>query len=161
MSQVVYVQQPGLPAQLPRLSPQQRHNRARYFVYGALSLAALAFAARGPGLPHSEFVIPDGVGASPEHPLRDGVFAGAVQEIPSGEVQVTATVAGGRIERLDVEYPRHERHSRVLNDHAVPLLADAALRSQVAGLDFVSGATNTSMGFMGSLQDAINQAAGR
>lgn len=135
--------------------------RPRYAAYGLLTVAGAAAVARPPGGAPTEFDLPAGVEIrNPDAELTDGTFPGFADEIPSGPLQVTATVSGGQITRIAVNYPRGERHSRVLNDNAVPQLVDEALRAQDTRIRFVSGATNTSRGFIASLQDAINQSAG-
>jgi len=135
--------------------------RPRTAVYGLLTLAATIAVARPPGGAQTVFDLPAGVDVrNPDAVLKDGTFTGFTDEIPSGSLQVTATVSGGQITQIVVNYPRGERHSRVLNDNAVPQLVEEALRAQDTQIRFVSGATNTSRGFIASLQDAINQSAG-
>lgn len=102
---------------------------------------------------------PPDVTGEPSVALADGVFTGATHVIASGPLTVTMTVADGRIARLDVDYPRGNRHSRALNDRAVPVLVASALEAQGADVDLVTGATATTAGFVGSLQDAIDRAA--
>jgi|GEM_PF-3278494 len=140
---------------------RKRRLPARYVAYGALTAAIAAAVARPPATPPNEFHIPDGITARPpEAELTDGTFTGFADEIPSGPLQVTATVSGGQVTQILVDYPRGERHSRVLNDNAVPQLVDEAFQAQDTRINYVSGATNTSRGFIASLQDAINQSAG-
>jgi len=144
-----------------RIKKDDSWFRPRYAAYGALTIGAAAALLQGPGEAQYDFDLPAGVTARPEAELSDGTFVGVADTIPSGQLQVTTTVSGGQITQIHVDYPRGERHSRVLNDHAVPQLADEALRNQGTDLAFVSGATNTSRAFTASLQDALNQSAGR
>jgi uncharacterized protein with FMN-binding domain len=87
-----------------------------------------------------------------------------------GDVQVTlvvkktTTVVGSkktvkrRIASVKVPvYPNHTDRSVFINEQAIPLLVQEALRIQfdVSQLQLVSGATDTSYGFADSLQSAL------
>lgn len=88
-----------------------------------------------------------------------------------GEVQVTilvrktTTIVGTRktVKRRLVSfkipvYPDHTGRSVFISQQALPYLIQEALQAQSANVNMVSGATYTSQGFIGSLQDAISQA---
>jgi uncharacterized protein with FMN-binding domain len=55
-------------------------------------------------------------------------------------------------------YPNHTDRSVYISQQALPYLIQEALQAQSANVNMVSGATYTSQGFIGSLQDAIKQA---
>ena len=55
-------------------------------------------------------------------------------------------------------YPDHTDRSVYISQQALPYLMQEALQAQSANGNMVSGATFTSQGFIGSLQDAIRQA---
>jgi uncharacterized protein with FMN-binding domain len=54
-------------------------------------------------------------------------------------------------------YPDHTGRSVYISQQALPYLIQEALQAQSANVDLVSGATYTSQGFIGSLQDAITR----
>lgn len=91
---------------------------------------------------------------------RDGTYSGSAIDTPYGTVQVAAVVASGKI--TDVKFlqmPFDEGHSREVTAFAEPQLKAMAINTQSAQVDFVSGATDTTMGFEQSLQAALDQAA--
>jgi uncharacterized protein with FMN-binding domain len=55
-------------------------------------------------------------------------------------------------------YPNHTDRSVFINQNALPILKAEALKAQGAGINMVSGATDTSNGFEESLQSAIVKA---
>jgi uncharacterized protein with FMN-binding domain len=69
-------------------------------------------------------------------------------------VQVQITVANGKITAAnDVQQP-----SDSIASNAVSQLNQEVLTAQSANIQSVSGATYTSQGYIGSLQQAVNQA---
>lgn len=87
------------------------------------------------------------------------VFTGRRVESDKGPVQVKITMAAGRIVEVKaVVYPWNSQRDREINARALPILAAAAVASQSAQLDAVSGATITSEAYMTSLQSAIDAA---
>lgn len=76
-----------------------------------------------------------------------------------GPVQVQIKVSDGEITDVTaVQYPTGNQRDQVINDHALPVLAQEALAAQSAQIDHVSGATVTSEGYVQSLQSALDQA---
>jgi uncharacterized protein with FMN-binding domain len=55
-------------------------------------------------------------------------------------------------------YPNHTDRSIFINQQALPILIQEAIKAQSTGIDMVSGATDTSDGFVQSLQSAILKA---
>jgi uncharacterized protein with FMN-binding domain len=69
-------------------------------------------------------------------------------------VQVQLTVANGKItDANDVQQP-----SDSIGSNAVSQLNQEVLTAQSANIQAVSGATYTSQGYIGSLQQAVNKA---
>src|ERR1700722_14985317 len=78
-----------------------------------------------------------------------------------GPVQVKITVAGGRITAASaVEYPQDTPRDEQINAYAIPQLNSEAVAAGSAKIDAVSGATYTSGGYIGSLQNALDQLNG-
>ena len=86
-------------------------------------------------------------------------YTGAAERTAYGDVQVEITVADGQIvDATAISYPHRNGHDQQINAYAVPILEQATVQAQGAGIDLVSGATITSRGYVGSLQDALDQA---
>ena len=78
-----------------------------------------------------------------------------------GPVQVRITVAGGRITAASaLEYPVNTPRDQQINAFAIPQLNQEAVAAGSAKIDAVSGATYTSGGYIGSLQNALDQLNG-
>lgn len=90
---------------------------------------------------------------------KDGTYTGPVADAFYGNVQVQATVQGGRIADVKfLQYPNDRGHSIMINMMAMPQLTSEAITAQNAQVDIVSGATDTSNAFMESLASALTQA---
>jgi uncharacterized protein with FMN-binding domain len=73
-----------------------------------------------------------------------------------GPVQVQAKVAGGKLcSVIAVVWPDGDRTSAKISDRAIPILDAAAIQEGTA-FDSVSGATYTSEGYRGSLQQLLD-----
>lgn len=84
---------------------------------------------------------------------------GSVASTQWGPVQVELTVSGGKITKVSVvQYPNGNPRDQEINDYALPILVQETTDQQSAGIDMVSGATVTSVGYIQSLQSAIDQA---
>jgi uncharacterized protein with FMN-binding domain len=84
---------------------------------------------------------------------------GAVVQTRWGPVQVSITVADGKITAVDVpQYPDGNHKDEEINADALPTLKQETLSAQSADIDMVSGATVTSDGYVQSLQSALDQA---
>ena len=76
-----------------------------------------------------------------------------------GPVQVKITVTDGRITAATaVQYPQDTPRDYQINSFAIPQLNQEAVAAGNAKIDAVSGATYTSGGYIGSLQNALDQA---
>ncbi len=90
---------------------------------------------------------------------KDGTYLGDVTDAFYGNVQVQAVISGGRItDVVFLDYPSDRKTSQEINTQAMPLLKQEAIQAQSANVDIVSGATQTSLAFMKSLQAALNKA---
>ena len=91
---------------------------------------------------------------------RSGPVDGDVITTRFGAVQVRIMVEDGRIAQAEaLQVPVRDRRDQIINARAVPILASQTVERQSAQLDAVSGATLTSMGYMQSLQSAIDKAS--
>jgi uncharacterized protein with FMN-binding domain len=76
-----------------------------------------------------------------------------------GPVQVRITVNGGKITAVTaVNYPEESPRDYQINSYAIPALNQETLAASSAGIDSISGATYTSQGYIGSLQNALDHA---
>ena len=97
--------------------------------------------------------------AIPANTYKDGTYAGPSVDVYYGNVQVQATIQGGKITQVKfLDYPHDRRTSQMINNQAIPWLNSEAVQSQSAQVDIISGATFTSEGFQQSLQTALAQA---
>ena len=92
--------------------------------------------------------------------LTDGTYTGASTNTRFGPVQVQITVSDGQITDVQVpDYPSSNSRDRQINQRALPVLMSETTDAQSAEIDMVSGATYTSVGYLQSLQSAIDQAS--
>lgn len=91
--------------------------------------------------------------------FRDGNYKGNVSDAIYGPLQVEATVTSGKIASVSVlQYPDTHGRSIYINQQALPVLQQEAIRAQSSAVDIVSGATYTSEAFAKSLDYALTQA---
>lgn len=90
---------------------------------------------------------------------KDGTYTGDVVDAFYGNVQVKAIVVGGKLTDVQfLDYPQDRHTSVEINTQAMPQLKSEAITAQSANVDIVSGATQTSRGFIQSLQSALQKA---
>lgn len=90
---------------------------------------------------------------------RDGIYTGSVEDVYYGNVQVKITISDGQIVDVTLlDYPKDRDNSVKINNRAIPLLKTETIRNQNANIDTITGATQTSKGFIRSLTNALNQA---
>ncbi|KPM54862.1 FMN-binding protein [Frankia sp. CcI49] len=76
-----------------------------------------------------------------------------------GPVQVRVDLRNGQItDVVALALPDQNGRDRRINAEAVPILRQAVLDAQSAAVDTVSGATYTSVGYLRSVQSALDQA---
>lgn len=75
-----------------------------------------------------------------------------------GPVQVKITVTNATITSASaIDYPVDTPRDQQINAYAIPTLNQEAVGSTSANINMVSGATYTSMGYLQSLQSALNK----
>jgi uncharacterized protein with FMN-binding domain len=88
-----------------------------------------------------------------------GTVTGATVQTRWGPVQVQVTTDNGTMTAVEVvQYPSGNGKDLEINSYALPILVDETLAAQSADIDMVSGATVTSMGYIDSLQSALDRA---
>ena len=91
---------------------------------------------------------------------KNGVYTGSVADAYYGNVQIQATISGGKLTNVKfLQYPHTHATSEYINQQAMPYLQQEAIQAQSAHVDTISGATYTSQAFMQSLGDALGQAS--
>lgn len=97
--------------------------------------------------------------ASASTTLKDGTYTGDQVNVFYGDLQVQATVTGGKITDIQFPvYPNDSGHTQEISNIALPQLKQEALQAQSANVDVISGATQTSQGFVQSLSSALAKA---
>lgn len=87
------------------------------------------------------------------------IITGSVESTPYGPMQVKVTLSGTRITQVTVVQETDDgEESQQIDSFSIPELTSEALSAQSAHIDSVSGATQTSAGYIGSLQSALDQA---
>lgn len=90
---------------------------------------------------------------------KDGSYTGSTEDVFYGNIQVRATISGGRITNVEfLQYPNDRGTSIMINRQAMPLLQQEVITAQSANVDIISGATDSSQGFIRSLGNALAQA---
>ncbi len=90
---------------------------------------------------------------------KDGSYTGPVVNVYYGNVQVAATVSGGKITGVKfLQYPHDNPNSTYINSQARPYLKQETLAAQSAHVNIITGATFTSEGFIQSLTSALSKA---
>ena len=86
---------------------------------------------------------------------KSGTFTGQAVNTQYGPVQVSITVNNGKITNANGSLPQG---GDSIGQNALPQLNQETLTAQSANIQAVSGATYTSQGYIGSLQQAVNEA---
>lgn len=90
---------------------------------------------------------------------KDGSYTGSVADAYYGNVQVQATVSGGKVTLVKfLQYPDTHSTSVYINQQAMPYLQQEAIKTQSSHVNIISGATYTSQAFIQSLSSALSQA---
>lgn len=86
-------------------------------------------------------------------------ITGAAADTRWGPVQVQITVTKGAVTAVTaIVYPQNNQRDVEINQFAIPQLDQEATAAKSSNIDFVSGATFTSQGYVQSLQSALDQA---
>lgn len=87
------------------------------------------------------------------------VVTGPVAQTQWGPMQVQIKVENGTITDVGIaQYPSGNGRDLEINQYALPILIRETLDAQSADIDMVSGATVSSVGYVQSLQGALDQA---
>ncbi|MHB8651834.1 MAG: FMN-binding protein [Minisyncoccota bacterium] len=90
---------------------------------------------------------------------NDGTYTGDAADAYYGNVQIEATIKGGRLTNVRfLQHPNNRGTSIEINSQAMPYLKQEAIAAQSARVNVVSGATFTSEAFQSSLTNALTQA---
>lgn len=90
---------------------------------------------------------------------KDGTYTGPVEDAFYGNLQVSATISGGKlVEVTFLQVPDAPGNTQAVNAKSSPLLKSEAIAAQSAKVDIVSGATQSSEAFQQSLGGALSQA---
>jgi len=85
-------------------------------------------------------------------------YKGPVEYVDHGPVQVSIVVTNKKITGVKVANAPQGGRSVFLQNQAIPILRQETLHAQSAAINEVSGATDTSGGYIASLQAAIKTA---
>lgn len=97
----------------------------------------------------------------PAGQYKDGTYTGPVTDAVYGQLQVVATIKGGKLVSTNCPiYPSDNGHSMEVSQFSLPQLRQEAIASQSANVDIVSGATQTSLAYQQSLAAALARAKG-
>lgn len=90
---------------------------------------------------------------------RASTGTGPVVQTEWGPVQVQISTDGDTISDVSVlQFPDGNPRDQQINAYALPILVQDTLDAQSANIDMVSGATVTSLGYVRSLQGALDEA---
>jgi len=88
--------------------------------------------------------------------FKNGTYTGSVADAYYGNIQVAAVISGGKLTNVKIlEYPNDRQTSIEINQQALPILIQEAIRAQSSRVDGVSGASDTSAAFVESLHTAL------
>lgn len=97
--------------------------------------------------------------AAPAAGATDGTFTGSLTNTPYGTVQVSVTIAGGKITDVAaLKLTDRGSQSASISRQVAPILKGEVLAAQSANVSNVSGGTYTTEGYLISLQSALDQA---
>ncbi|MCX6820315.1 MAG: FMN-binding protein [Candidatus Adlerbacteria bacterium] len=96
-------------------------------------------------------------GTTSQGAYKDGTYTGSIgSAAPYGNVQVKATVSGGKISAIEMlAVPHGPGYTDELSASTFPKLVQQAITVQSAKVDIISGATQNSEGFTQSLAAAL------
>jgi uncharacterized protein with FMN-binding domain len=90
---------------------------------------------------------------------KDGQYTGTAADAYYGNIQVQATIQGGKLADVQfLQYPSDQHNSVEINSQAMPLLKQEAIQAQSANVNTITGATDTSQAFVQSLTAALTAA---
>jgi len=91
--------------------------------------------------------------------FKDGIYNGSIEDAIYGDLQVQATVSGGKLTDItELMFPNDNHTSIVINRKALEILRQEAIERQSAEVDIVTGASDSTPAFARSLYTALQQA---
>lgn len=117
-----------------------------------LAVSALAFS------PIIAMWTTDSTSAATVKAATSHTYKGPMEYVDHGPVQVSIVVTNKKITGVKVANAPQGGRSVFLQNQAIPILRQETLRAQSAAINEVSGATDTSGGYIASLQAAIKTA---
>ncbi len=91
---------------------------------------------------------------------NNGKYVGSSVDALYGNVKVQIIIKQGKLKEIEViDYPKEDFYSEEVNGRALPVLKKEAILKQTSNIDTVSGATETSEGFIKSLKSALFKAS--
>lgn len=121
--------------------------------------APAATTSSAPPAPGSGATTPPATTAAPTTTAATRTISGPVVATDYGDVQVRVTIRGGTLVDVQaIKLPFDRSRSQSISAQAGPMLRSEALRAQSAHIDVISGASYTSVGYIQSLQGAIDRA---
>lgn len=113
----------------------------------------------GPAGPRAPATSPSSSAAAPAGSGGTRTVTGDTVQTMWGPVQVQVTISGHRITKVAaVNYPNGNPRDGEINAYAIPTLNQEVMSAQSGKIDAISGATITSDGYIGSLQNALDKA---
>lgn len=97
---------------------------------------------------------------TPTVKYKDGTYTGnSVAASQYGNIQVKVIISGGKITDVQfLQFPNTPGHTTEVSTSVMPVLKQETIAAQSSNVDLVSGATQTTEGFIQTLQSALDQA---
>ncbi len=89
---------------------------------------------------------------------KNGTWNGTASYAYTGTIQVSLTIASGKITDVQAIDASRSGTSKQINANALPMLKSETIQAQGDVIDAVSGATYTSAAYLESLKSALSQA---
>jgi uncharacterized protein with FMN-binding domain len=103
--------------------------------------------------------VPPVISGKPISKYKDGTYTGDSVDAYFGNVQVAAVISGGKIADVTfLKFPNDRSTSVNISNTALPQLKAEVIKAQKAEVNVISGATQTSEGFVKSLETALVKA---
>ena len=91
--------------------------------------------------------------------FKNDEYTGDVADAFYGKIQVKVVITDGKLADVQfLQYPNERGETTQISNRSLPILKSEAIKAQSATVDVVSGATQTSEGFMNTLKSALSQA---
>jgi uncharacterized protein with FMN-binding domain len=121
--------------------------------------SAAVIAPKSTAIASSQQAQPTATTSSSTSTYKDGQYTGTTADAYYGNIQVQATISGGKLTDVQfLQYPNDRQNSVEINSQAMPYLKQEAIQAQSAHVNTISGATDTSLAFVQSLSSALTSA---